>query len=296
LANSDVATCTITTDPLFTCALGNDATSNSIAITVKTQASPSANITASVNDVCAGEMITFNAIVQNAGISPSYQWVLNNIPLNNQTAVFNSNALSNGDTINCLITPGNTACSTSPVSSNAIIAIIEDLPVITIIPSDTTIYIGQQVQLKAAVKGNIASYQWTPTDQLENPFTFTPSTIHLTTNATYNLSAKSDKGCEASAVAIVKVVRPLLMPNAFTPNGDGVNDIFQIPTGVSLQLQEFSIFDRWGNKVFTTHKISEGWDGIYNGGSGDPGTYVYFIKGTNDKGAVLLRGTVVLIR
>jgi len=296
LVNADITSCTITTDPLFTCALGNNATSNNIPITVRTQTAPSATITASANDVCAGEMITFNAAVQNAGASPSYQWILNNKPINDLSQIFSSNTLSNGDSIYCLISPGVIFCSSSPVSSNILIATIENSPKITISPVDTIINIGQQVQLKAVISGNIVSYQWTPSAKLEDPFSLTPTSIHLTDNTTYTLTAKTDKGCEASLNAIVKVERLLLMPNAFSPNGDGLDDIFRIPSGVSLQLQEFSIFDRWGNKMFTTQKISEGWNGTFNGEPVDAGTYVYFLKGSDEKGNVFLKGTVLLIR
>ena len=86
------------------------------------------------------------------------------------------------------------------------------------------------------------------------------------------------------------------MPNAFTPNGDGFNDIFRIPPKVFLHLEEFSIFDRWGNKVFSTRNINEGWDGRFKGHLLDAGSYVYFISGTNEKGDVRAKGTVVLIR
>jgi gliding motility-associated-like protein len=176
------------------------------------------------------------------------------------------------------------------------IAVIKDLPEITIIPKDTTINIGQKVQLTAMVTGNIASYQWIPPDKLENQFTLTPSTVNLMDNITYTLAVKSDNGCAASSLAIVKVVRLLLMPNAFTPNGDGTNEIFRIPAGVSLQLQEFSIFDRWGMKVFTTQNISEGWNETFKESPVDAGTYVYIIKGMNEKGIVFLKGTVILLR
>ncbi|MDP9041732.1 MAG: gliding motility-associated C-terminal domain-containing protein, partial [Bacteroidota bacterium] len=211
-------------------------------------------------------------------------------------AVFNSNTLSNGDALYCLITPGNNSCSSSPVSSNVIIAIVKDLPEITIIPNDTTINISQKVQLKAKVSGNIASYQWIPADKLENQFTLTPSTVNLTDDITYTLTVQSGNGCEASSSAIVKVVRLLIMPNAFSPNGDGTNDIFHIPAGVSLQLQEFSIFDRWGTRVFTTKNISEGWYGTFKGTPVDAGTYIYIIKGRNEKGNILLKGSVILLR
>jgi len=95
---------------------------------------------------------------------------------------------------------------------------------------------------------------------------------------------------------LVKVGRPLLMPNAFSPNNDGTNDLFRIPPGVAMQLDEFSVFNRWGVRVFTTHQISEGWNGTINGMPVDADTYVYIIKGRNEKGAVLAKGTVVLFR
>jgi gliding motility-associated-like protein len=86
------------------------------------------------------------------------------------------------------------------------------------------------------------------------------------------------------------------MPNAFTPNGDGVNDVFRIPPRTSFSLKEFSVFDRWGNRVFSTQNINEGWDGTLKGVWLNEGIYVYVIKGSNDKGEVVLKGQVALIR
>ena len=296
LVNGDLVSCAITTDPLYTCSIGNSAGSNTIPINVTATSIPTANITSDVNDVCAGAPIVFSVVSQNAGASPSYQWYLNNSPLNNISPVFTSTSLSNGDAIYCSVSPVNVTCSSSPVSSNTIVAVIRDLPQITIQPADTLIKTGQKVQLNAVVTGIIGSYQWSPSDQLENPLTLDPFTIPLINNTTYSLMVVSDKGCEATATAIVKVGRPLAMPNAFTPNGDGRNDIFRIPEGVTLQLQEFSIFDRWGEKIFSTHNISEGWNGTIHGEPADTGTYVYFINGTNEKGNVFLKGTIVLLR
>lgn len=296
LADADEISCQVTVDPLFACALSNNANSNSIKINVRAQANPLVNISADVNDVCAGEMISITADAQNAGASPVYQWMVNNQPLQNSAPVFTSNTLSNGDAVYCIITPGSSACSVDPINSNTLTAIIEALPKISILPADTLIYIGQQAVLKATVDGNIASFRWSPADQLENQYSLTPSTLHLTDNITYTLTVKNEKGCEASSQSVIKVARLLRMPNAFSPNRDGLNDIFRIPAGVSLQLDEFSIFDRWGARVFSTHNISEGWNGTCNGNPVGAGTFVYYIKGSNEKGNVLLTGTVLLIR
>ena len=86
------------------------------------------------------------------------------------------------------------------------------------------------------------------------------------------------------------------MPSAFSPNGDGVNDIFKIPADVTLDLKEFSVYNRWGNRIFTTNNVSKGWDGTFNGKMQDAGVYVFFISGSNAKGKIFIKGTVTLIR
>jgi gliding motility-associated-like protein len=115
-------------------------------------------------------------------------------------------------------------------------------------------------------------------------------------NTTYTLTAAGDDGCVASKSVIVKIVKGFYMPNAFTPNGDGKNDVFRIPPAISLKLKEFSIYDQWGTKVFSTENISTGWDGTINGKQQATGVYVYIIKGTNEKGSVFLKGNFILIR
>jgi len=85
------------------------------------------------------------------------------------------------------------------------------------------------------------------------------------------------------------------MPNAFTP-GRTINNIFRIPPGVGLSLKEFSVFNRWGQRIFTTRDISRGWDGTFHGAVCDSGTYVYFLTGTSQGKEVTIKGTVTLIR
>ena len=87
------------------------------------------------------------------------------------------------------------------------------------------------------------------------------------------------------------------VPSAFTPNGDGLNDIFR-PTAVGIaKLEYFSIFNRWGELVYETHDINQGWDGIYKGVKQPIGNYVWKLKGTDRKGVLkVMKGNVVLIR
>jgi gliding motility-associated-like protein len=297
LADGDKVQCKVTTDPLFTCANTPNATSNSIAMTVKNRPNPSVTITTANNDVCKGTYILFTASAQEAGTLPSYQWILNGTPVNNTNSpVFTSNTLSNGDQVSCRVVPQGDVCSTTPVSSNTIIAVINDLPIVRVSPADTTINVGNRVFLRSEVTGNITSYQWSPEDKLEAPVSLRPSTIGLMDNIVYSLTVENDKGCRADSKAIIRVIKQLFMPNAFTPNGDGVNDVFRIPPRTSFSLKEFSVFDRWGNRVFSTQNINEGWDGTLKGVWLNEGIYVYVIKGSNDKGEVVLKGQVALIR
>ena len=87
----------------------------------------------------------------------------------------------------------------------------------------------------------------------------------------------------------VLVALPLEMPNAFTPNGDGHNDIYRIPPGVQMSLEEFDIFDRGGVRVFSTRDISTGWDGNYHGvAEGEGHMFIYCIKGGVRPGSLLI--------
>ena len=296
-SNGDIITCLLT----YTGPCNSVATvlSNAVVMNVGNGVTASLSISASDNDVCKGTAITFTAMAVNAGTTPSFQWKLNNTNVGSNSTMFSSNILSNGDQIFCELVPGNDACSNSIASSNTIPISINDLPGINITPFDTIIPVGSQIQLNAAVTGNIGSYQyqWAPANQLENPFSLLPTTTHLTSNTTYTLNVVSNKGCTTSKNITVKIFMPLLyMPNGFTPNGDGLNDVFRIPQDVSLLLDEFSIYDRWGIKIFTTRNIHEAWNGTYKGSLAIPGVYIYIIKGSNEKGAIFSKGSFVLIR
>ena len=296
LTNTDVITCTLIPDSLSDCTDTAPVTSGQVQIIIKADVIPSVNIAASANEVCTGQTINFNATVQNAGTEVSYQWMINGAEAGDNSPLFSSNQLSNGDVITCTLTSVANACSISKVSSNGLTAIVDSLPLILITPSDTIIDAGTVIQLNTTITGNISSFQWSPADKLNNPSLLQPSTIALTDNTIYTLTAESDKGCKSSAMATVEIFRMAAMPNAFTPNGDGINDIFRIPAGTVTSLDEFSVFNRFGEKVFSTQNPAIGWNGFYNNRPAVAGVYVYIIKGTTYNGPLSIKGIVVLIR
>ena len=89
----------------------------------------------------------------------------------------------------------------------------------------------------------------------------------------------------------------IFVPSAFTPNGDGRNDVLKpIPVGIKT-FDYFKVFNRWGQLVYVTGEVGKGWDGNVNGTRQQSGTYVYVTQGIDYTGKIIFRkGTVVLIR
>jgi gliding motility-associated-like protein len=90
---------------------------------------------------------------------------------------------------------------------------------------------------------------------------------------------------------------PIYMPNAFTPNGDRLNDVFRVPAVNLNRLIQFTIYNRWGKIVFQTNNINKGWDGNVNYIPQQPGIYIYYLQMENLIGkAINQKGTFTLIR
>lgn len=110
------------------------------------------------------------------------------------------------------------------------------------------------------------------------------------------LTVKNVFGCVDTVVKAI-VIEPALtlyIPNAFTPNGDGKNDIF-IPKGSIHGFYQLSIYDRWGQKIFQTNSFEDGWDGTFKGSNCKNDTYVWQIAAENRKGVRKLSGGEVLL-
>ena len=142
-------------------------------------------------------------------------------------------------------------------------------------------------------------YEWSsPTAVISNPFTKNPFAV-LNNDAIFYLKATDAIGCVGIDTVFVKVLNgpAYYVPNAFTPNGDGQNDIFRaIPVGFS-NTTYFRVFNRLGVLVFETNQYLKGWDGTYNGKPQPAGVYVWTVAGTNkDFKKVEQKGTVNLLR
>jgi gliding motility-associated-like protein len=295
LADGDKISCSITTDPT-SCSAGGTVSSNTITVVIVNAAAPTVSITSSANDLCPGTPVTFTATTQNAGTSPAFQWTINGQPAGSNSPVLVAGELADNDEILCKVTAPESSCANNVAVSIPIIMNIKQAAVIVLTPPDTLVNYGSQLQLSASLSPAGSSFHWTPAALLANPASLHPQTIPLTDDTVFELSAVSPDGCPDVKKVTVKIIIPLFMPSAFTPNDDGLNDVYRIPQGVQIALKDFSVYNRWGNRVFRTTDLSKGWDGKWKGIKQDSGVYVFIVSGKDVKGPVFLKGTFTLIR
>lgn len=168
-------------------------------------------------------------------------------------------------------------------------------PVNAFAGNDTILTRGQVLQLHAS-GGNY--YRWSPPIGLSDPFIPDPL-VRNNQDITYFLTVSTEEGCKGYDTLHIKYINgpEIYVPNAFSPNGDGVNDVFRpIPVGIT-QMELFKVFDRWGNEVYSSTAYLKGWDGQYKGRPAPAGTYVWLARGIDLTGKTIFRkGTVILIR
>jgi len=145
-----------------------------------------------------------------------------------------------------------------------------------------TIYEGQKISLNSTYYGNSYSYLWTPSTGLNSATIHNPN-ASPTVTTTYYVTVRDQWGCtwrDSVTIWVIDVIckEPYIyVPNAFTPNGDGQNDVLYVESNVAYEV-DFKIYDRWGELVFATTDLSKGWDGTFHGQKVDPGVYVYHLN------------------
>lgn len=161
----------------------------------------------------------------------------------------------------------------------------------------------EPVPFTNASEGKIVAYQWdfgdggTATGKnaahvYASPYQQTGYTVRFTVTDSF--------GCSATAVKPISIYPScyLAVPNAFTPNGDGKNDVFRVLNAVKAENLELLVFNRWGQLVFKTTNWKQGWDGKLNGNLQPASVYVWLLRYTqrDTKKEVTQKGTVTLIR
>jgi gliding motility-associated-like protein len=143
----------------------------------------------------------------------------------------------------------------------------------------------------------------------ESPFTYAWSTEPVQTTARvegltfgyYFVDIVDANGCELKDTVYINpgpCCEEVFIPNAFSPNGDGVNDLFRVTTSAGIELIQFAVYNRWGNRVWSTNDFRSGWDGTFQGKDEDMNTYFYIFKYTclTDKQQYTKKGDLLLMR
>jgi gliding motility-associated-like protein len=165
----------------------------------------------------------------------------------------------------------------------------------------TTITLGETANLNAVSTGsNQTTYNWTPTFGMAcSNCSFV--TVQPGQTTLYTVVAVDTNGCVAQDTVVVEVIadHTVFTPNAFTPNGDGNNDVFQLfGNKAGIKYLSIMIFNRWGEKIFEGESADFSWDGTYKGEIVEPDVYVYVMKivhldGKNQK---VFKGSLTVLR
>ena len=237
--------------------------------------------------VCEGDVINLSA----SG-GDSYQWTP-------------SSLVSNPFAATTTATPANATTAYSVHISEAVCnydttismtVTISPKPVVSVFKSNDINCEKPTTELEAR---GAATYTWTPAAAVENA-NMGRSFASVDTTTVFNVIGFNNAGCSSTASIVVNVdkggVPRFVIPNAFSPNGDGKNDCFGIQRWGNAKVHQFAIFNRWGQMVFQTNNASECWDGRMNGVVQAAGGYIYVINATTFCGNIQRRGMLTLIR
>ncbi len=260
--------------------------SDTVSKTFSVTSSP--DVTMIFKDACKNSLVNFSA-TDNSGTVSQWKWT------------FGDGAITTSQNAQHVYTANGTykvklfATATNGCYSDSLQKDIIIYGTNAFAGNDTIAAAGQPVQLNAT--GGL-SYSWSPAALLSNPNISNPITT-LTATQTFSIKVFTPEGCESYDDVTVKIYKgpDIYLPNAFTPNGDGLNDIFKgTPVGIK-QFNYLKIFNRWGQQIFYTTNYNKGWDGNWQGQKQNSGVFVVMVNGVDFKGnSIDKKSTVMLIR
>lgn len=245
------------------------------------------------NPDCADTPSGLIAASANGGF-PSYEYSIDGI---NFSGFFTFNSLPEGDyTIWVRDIKG---CRDSIDAS-----IFDPPPLFVDAGEDVTINLGENTDLEAVPTNPMVDFSWTP-DTFLTCYVCPDPTAMPPNTTTFTATVTDDQGCTASDDVTVFIVknRPIYIPNAFTPNGDGTNDNFTLFGGISARkIQLLRIFNRWGALIFEGQDldlgdVSQGWDGTFKGELLTPDVFAFYalIEFIDDE-VILYEGDLTILK
>ena len=242
-----------------------------------------------INDSCINRLIKYSALDPGATVTQWY-WNFGN-GLYQDAGVLNRNYPNPGDHSFTLMGQTIHGCKDTIIRPFSIFNL-------TIFAgNDTVTAMNEPVQMMSVANNHVAQYTWSPALGLNNIAIKDPISTHIK-DQLYKLAAISDKGCDAYSKVLIRRYKgpTLYIPNAFSPNGDGLNDVLKVfPVGIKA-FRLFSVFNRGGEQIFTTTNYNQGWDGTYKGKKCDLGNYVVMAKAVDYTGKeMFVKQNVILL-
>lgn len=231
------------------------------------------------------------------------------IPLKGYPAggVFSGSGISASSTANSLFDPSKagvgqhlvtytvTGASTCQSGSASRYIVINALPSVTL-PPELSTWKGGTVELRPTLTSQPLRSQWQPTTYLTNPTQPTTTAAGVDNDISYTLQIETAEGCRGEATVRVVVQQRIGIPDTFTPNGDGMNEVWELKGIDAYPEAELTIYNRWGQIIFHTNGgYSQPFNGTLNGQNLPEGTYTYTLKPI-PKQAQNINGILLLIR
>jgi gliding motility-associated-like protein len=265
---------------------------------------PDARLNPDSAAICFGQSTPLQVII-NKGTN--YSWSNTGTLTNSGNGTVGSlpfiiNAITRpSKTSDYILTVSNTGC---PNSLKDTFHVSVSPRIVVYAGNDTSVVVNQPLQLSASSNFSEANiFNWSPATGLNftdisNPVATLNSSMG--TSIMYVVRATDPIGCFGEDNIIVRIFKTgpdLFVPTAFTPDGDGLNDlIFPVCVGIK-QLNYFRMYNRWGQLVFSTNQIGKGWDGRINGIMQGTNNYVFMAEGIDYNGKTIFKkGNIVLIR
>ncbi|HEY4150292.1 MAG TPA: gliding motility-associated C-terminal domain-containing protein, partial [Chitinophagaceae bacterium] len=252
--------------------------------------------------ICYGETAALDAVITTG---TDYRWVIPGSFTRGSNGLITSVPFATG----ILAAPEQTTDYILKIRNADCPITVSDTFSVTIVPpirvnpgNDTLVVIGQPLQFRATSSDPYKDeYQWSPSTDLSDPNIADPIGLYGPgmSGITYQVRATDTFGCYGTAnvnVTIARTMPDFFVPNAFTP-GTNSNSLFRpICIGIS-SLEFFRVYNRWGQLIYSTSQIGQGWDGRIQGKLQGSNAYLWILKGTDYTGRVISKkGTMVLIR
>jgi gliding motility-associated-like protein len=163
-------------------------------------------------------------------------------------------------------------------------------------PTTIDVYTGDVVQYNST--GIYNSISWLPSTYLSDTSISNPIATPLSTTQYIVTAFDADSTCMDQDTVNINYLscRGYKLPSAFSPNGDNVNDVLYANSSGFEVFEGLKVFNRWGEAIFETTNIGNGWNGTYKGVQQEIGTYVYVIEGSCEGKSIQLKGNISLIR